>query len=344
MNGRWKIIGAVAAVLLIAGASYAFLAAGNRAGTRPMITYSADAYVQESNTLLTSFSSSTGYQTAPAIGGGSYSDARTIGQGAPADVFISVSLGSYAQSYLKSRFSGWALAIASDQLVIAYSNSTLLSPAAKSFISQFQYSLPGNSSAVELSAFTNLTNGKVKIGIANPQDDPAGLRGWLALEIAGYLYAGGNTSYFTDRAVQNNANVSAPSASALVAPLETGNIQFLFIYKSAAVAKGLRYLPLPPALNQGNSSMSSFYGMFTYNLPDGPVSGSPIYLFVTVLANSTEAGAAYAFLDFVVNNTAVLSSFGMTPLSTSVLFSSLPLPIEISRLVSTGRVVQGGIL
>ena len=182
------------------------------------------------------------------------------------------------------------------------------------------------------------------MGIANPVDDPAGLRGWLALEIAGFLYAGQNESHCTQMAIENSANVSSTNAAELVAPLVAGSIQFLFIYKSAAIAKGLPFITLPAAVNQGNADMSSFYSQFSYTLPSGTVHGSPIYLFITILANSTVQRVAFDFLDFVVNNTQELAGFGMTPLSPSILFASAPLPQEVTALGAGNRIISGGSL
>lgn len=344
MRKQQKIVVTVLIALLVVGMSYAVLVWSSATGSRRLITYSADAYVQETNALLDSFSHSSGIGVAPAVGGGSFTVARNIGQGVPSDVFISASLNAYSQSYLGKRYSGWAVAFGADQLVIAYTNASLSNSQAKLIVNQFKSGLIGNSSLLEYSAFTNLTSGKVKVGIANPVDDPAGLRGWLALEIAGFLYAGQNESYFTQMAIANRANVSSTNAAELVAPLVAGSIQFLFIYKSAAIAKGLQFISLPAAVNQGDSNMSSFYSQFSYTLPSGTVHGSPIYLFITVLANSTMEKVAFGLLDFVVNNTQELAGFGMTPLSPSILFASEPLPPEVTALAAGSRIVSGGSL
>ena len=335
-----KTIAAVAMVLILVVASAAIFAL-QRSPSRLLITYSADAYVLESNYLLNSFHNSTGYGVAPAVGGGSFSSARLIGQGAPADILISVSLEAYTQAYLKGRYSGWAMAFAADQLVIAYSNATLQNSQAQSIITLFKQAYSTNATNSYFSAFDNLTSGKVKVGIANPADDPAGLRGWLALEIAGYLFAGGNTSYFTDEIASSGGYVSAVNAAELVAPLETGNIQFLLTYRSAALSSGLHYIALTPQLNQGSTNLTAFYYRFTYKLPTGIVHGAPIYLFMSVLANSSNANAAYSFLDFVVNSTQLMARFGMIPLTSPLMFYS-SLPPRAAALLDQGRVAYGG--
>lgn len=343
VNRKLAAVSVILAACTIAASSYAAVELNLRnTSGGGLIAYSADAYVQESNAMLNAFHNDTGYPVTPAIGAGSYAAARSIGQGAPADIFISVAQGAFSHPYLLSRYSGWAVAFASDQLVLAYSSATLSSSQSKAIIDMFGQANASNSTSDYYAAFSNLTSGAVKVGIANPSDDPAGLRGWLALEIAGYLYARGNTSYFVNSTLSSNASVSSLNAAMLVAPLETGNIQFLFIYKSAAVAMGLSFVSLPAAINQGEPGMSSFYDKFTYTLPTGTVSGSPIFLYITVLANSSRESESFAFLDYLVNNTKMLSGFGMSPLQPSILFSSVQNPAEIAPLLNDGYLTYGG--
>ena len=343
LNRKLAAVSAIMVVFTVAASSYAVLELShNGSSSQGLIVYSADAYVQESNTMLNGFHNTTGYPVAPAIGAGSYSAARSIGQGAPADIFISVAQGALDRSYLLSRYSGWAVAFASDQLVLAYSSATISNAPAKSVIAMFSQANASNSSTAYYAAFSNLTSGAVKVGIANPSDDPAGLRGWLALEIAGYLYDRANVGYFVNATLRNNASVSSLNAALLVEPLEAGYIQFLFIYKSAAIANGLGFISLPASINQGEPGMSSFYNKFTYTLPTGTVRGSPIFLYATVLANSSRSPESYAFLGYLVNNTNILSGFGLSPLQPCILFSSVQDPPEIAALVSEGHLAYGG--
>jgi molybdate/tungstate transport system substrate-binding protein len=338
-----KMISLSAAIAVVAVVAV-YAVSGISNSNPALITYSADAYVQESNALLNAFHNSSGVHISPAVGGGSFAVARQIGHGAPSDIFISVSSGAYARSYLQSRYSGWAVAFAADQLVIAYSSATLQNSSARAVIADFRTAASTNSSSSYFNAFQNFTSGSTKIGIANPADDPAGLRGWFALEIAGYLYAGGNRSYFTGNVNQNNAYVPSTSAATLVAPLVAGDIQFLFIYKSAAISDGLHFLSLPPEINQGSSNLTSFYSGFTYALSTGNVSCSPIYLFITVLANNTNEKASMEFVQFVVSHTSLLGTFGMTPLSPAIVFSSVPLPSSVENLVKEGALSNEGAL
>lgn len=343
MNGRsYKLPALLISIIIIAVTAYAVDEHYAGSQPSPLIVYSADAYVQEANDFLGGFHNSTGIAVAPAKGGGSLTDAYQIGQGSPSDVFISVSLASYGKQYLQSRYSGWAVAFASDQMVLAYSNATTSNSYARSVIAEFQNASASNSTSGYNQAFTELTSGKVKIGIANPNSDPAGFRGWLTLEMAGSVFHDNNSSYFTNRISSNGGNVTESNAAQLVAPLEAGNIQFLFIYHSAALVKHLHYIDLPASVNLGSVSYASFYSKFSYSLTDGPVYGAPIYLYITALNGSQNSGNALKFTEYVLNNTELIASYGLTPLSPLQVFNSTVPPQQITSLITSGRAIQAG--
>lgn len=331
---------AVAAVVVAVTGAYGIHYFTGGQGS-PLIVYSADAYVQETNHMLSGFHNSTGAPVVSARGGGSYTDARDIGQGDPANAFVSVALESYNQSYLGSRYSGWAVAFASDQLVLAYS-TVKDSSAVSDIVGQFSSALSTNSTPGFASAYANLTSGKVKVGISDPSSDPAGLRGWISLEIAGSLYAG-NQSYYTGKLAASGGLVNNSNAAALVAPLITGEIQFLFIYKSAAISKNLSYIDLPSMANFGDPSLASFYSGFSYDTANGLAHGSVIFLYVSALAgNGNMAQESVDFAAYVVNHSGEMTTFGLEPLVKPILYNNSAPPQAISDLLGSGRIVSGG--
>ena len=339
---RTKQAGALIAAIVIVGiAAYAGYSHYVSNSESPLIVFSADAYVPETNYLLSGYHNASGFSVLNAKGGGSFTDAREISQGVPANAFVSVSKSSYNQSYLGSRYSGWAIAFASDQLVLAYSNSTHTA-LVNSIVKEFSAGLKANSTQNYTSAYDNLTSGKVKVGISNPSSDPAGLRGWISLEIAGKLYAGNETK-FTSSIIANGGVSNSTSAAELVTPLTTGNIQFLFIYKSVAVSDGLPYMELSNYTNFGNASMDGFYSSFSYSTATGPASGSPILLLVTSLAgNGPDTAASLNFTVFVVTHNAEMASFGLVPIAKPLLFNDTPVPSPISGLLSQGKITSAG--
>jgi molybdate/tungstate transport system substrate-binding protein len=310
----------------------------------PLITYSADAYTHEVASLLSGFANSTGAQVAPLKSGGSFADANQIAAGAPDDVFVSVALSATSSQYLKNLTSNWAIGFASDQMVLAYSNATQTS-AATNIINLASTAEKSNSTSDWNALYTALTSGGgVKIGISNPVSDPAGLRGWLALEAAGYLYSGGNQSAYVNPLLKNNDNVTGTNAAALVAPLQAGQIQFLFIYKSAAVSDGLNFLTLDSHANLGAPSLGAFYSKFSYADSAGKTAGAPIILCITVPLSAVNADEALQFVQYVIQNAQSLSSFGLQPFTVAMLYDNVMPPAAIQALVSQGLIVQAGAL
>jgi len=308
-----------------------------------LIVYSADAYVAEANSLESGFTGATGIHMAPPKGAGSTDLAQQIASGDPDDVFISVSKSAAGPEVLKNQSEGWAVAFAADQMVIAYTNGSASTAGGSQVVSDFRATSQGtNQSWAKF--FSDLTSGGVKVGISDPNSDPAGFRGWIVLEAAGYTYDSGNQTAYSSSLLAHGANSTAASAADLVAPLQAGNIQFLFIYKSAAISDNLTYFALPSLINLGSSSNGAYYSKFTYTTSTGVEKGGPILLLVTVPVESKNQLDSIEFVTYVVKNDASLSSFGLTILSPAKVFNDSAVPSQISQLVSGGYAVYGGSL
>ena len=334
---RHPTVVALLVVVLVAVGVVAYTYYENSKSQSPLLSYSADAYAAETTGLLNSFSKSTGIPVAPVKSGGSFADASQIASGTPDDIFVSVALAATGPEYLKSESPGWAVGFVSDQLVLAYSNSST-----SNVLSEGVNAARTNTTSDWNAFFTSLVSGDVKVGIADPVSDPAGLRGWLALEAAGYLYSGGNTNAYASALTKAGGNVSGTSAAALVAPLQSGQIQFLFIYKSAAIADHLGYVQLEPQVSFGNPSLAAFYSKFSFHDSAGTTVGSAIVLSITVPLDSSQQASALKFVRYVVTNAQSLSSYGLVPLVPAQLYSNVTPPGPITQMVSQGLLKDSG--
>jgi len=310
----------------------------------PLISYSADAYAAEATSLLNSFSQSTGVPVAPVKSGGSTADASAIEAGAPDDVFISSSLSATSSKYLGNLTANWAIGFATDQMVLAYSNSTTQTSATNSIISLGKTAVASNATSDWNNFYTALVSGTVKIGISDPAQDPGGLRAWLVLEVAGYLYSGGNQQAYVSALLKDQDNVSAASAADLVAPLQAGDIQFLFIYKSAATTDGLNYVALNSHVNLGSPSLNAFYSKFSYTDSAGVSKGATIIICVTIPLSVVNTAEALQFVQYLVKNANSLSTFGLVPLSPCLLYENTPPPTAIQQLMTQNLLASGGAL
>lgn len=333
---------AVVVVAIVLAAALAALALTRTQQKKPLALYVADAYTGEAQFLASAYHNATG-QPAPLVtGGGSFALAQQIGMGSKADVFMPVSIAAVQPSYLHSYSPGWALAIAADQMVLAYTEASTASAAAHALLANYTLaqSNPQNNTYWYW-VFWTLSSGRLKIGISNPNADPAGYRGWIVLEAAGYLYAQ-NTSFFVARVLATHSNYTAQHAAELVAPLVGGQINFLFIYRSAAIAKHLEYLELPAQINLGDPKYAQLYAKFNYTVSTGLLKGAPIYLYITVPLTATQPAQAYGFVVFVVEHTDLLSRFGLTPLRPVYLYNSSAPPTQIAQLIGSGYVTYAG--
>ena len=339
---------AVAVIALSALAVYQVLTPPQQSTTTsasthvPLVTYSADAYSAETQALLTAFSTNTGLPVAPVKSGGSFADAGQIAAGAPDDIFVSVSLSATGPTYLKNLSSNWAIGFASDQMVLAYSNATQTGPAAAKIISSGQHALSTNDTADWNSFFTSLTSGGVKVGISNPVSDPAGLRGWLVLEAAGHLNASGDQEAYASSLIGAKANVTGADAAALMASLQSGQIQFLFIYKSAAISHHLGYLALDRHLNLSDPNLASYYSQFKYSDSAGTSAASPIVLVVTVPSGSLSQTEALEFVGYLVRNAASLEPYGLEVFTQARLYHNVAPPGAVHLQLTQGLLLDAG--
>jgi len=310
----------------------------------PLILYSADAYVAESSVLESAFTSGTGIGMSPPKAAGSLLLARQISQGNPVSVFISVARAAVEPLYLGNESSGWAIAFATDQMSLAYSNASLQNSEANSTVNAYNSAVASNTTQGWNNFFSLLSSGSVKVGFGNPNADPAGYRGWIVLEAAGQAYAQ-NSSFFASRVVSNGGNVTGASAADLVGPLETAQIQFLFIYRSAAIAHKLNYLQLPAQVNLGSSKYSKFYSEFSYKISSGVQKGGLIALYITVPKDSTDTVDSLQFVVFVVKQSpTLLLPFGLVPMTPARLYNSTTVPQPLQELVTDGFLQLSGSL
>lgn len=315
--------------------------------TSHLILFSADAYANESLNLEEGFATQTGIRMATPVVAGSSTLAANICAGEPVSVFISVSRTSVGPSGLCSEFPGWAIAFAGDQMGLAYSKATLQTAAGKSIIDSYNIALTTNSTKSWFDFFNNLTSGSVKLGISNPNTDPAGFRGWIVLELAGLAFSNNNSGeqYFVNRTLSNEVNISGASAATLLPALDTGQIQFLFIYKSDIAAEGLSLIQLPNSVNLGLPSYNSLYSQATYNTNAGIQKGSAIVLWLSVPKDSIGTNNSVDFVAYTIRNyQSVLNNFRLVPITPAELYSdpgySIPTPIE--ALVRSGILTDMG--
>ena len=183
----------------------------------------------------------------------------------------------------------------------------------------------------------------VRIGISNPNHDPCGYRSLLTLYLAQSRL--GKAGLF-DNLILANSNLAVgradgwtavkvpssvefraplvmrPKETDLVALLQAGAIDYLFIYRSVAVEQGLEFLDLPPEVNLGDPAQESCYATAGVHLfADDPhrrveVRGGAIVYGVTVPSSARNPELAAAFVRLLLSDEGarILRSCGQAPI------------------------------
>lgn len=310
--------------------------------------YVAGAYVAILNSLAKQFENATGIPV-HVVPGGSFGLAAQIATETPvpANVFIPV---AYIQAVELegSRNPGWAIAFLSDQMSIVYSNYTTKSQYWSQLYSNYTMAMETNESKYWYNFFYLLTT-KFSLGISNPNTDPEGLYAYLILEMAGYLYANHNTSYFVDLLKENPHIKVEPSTAYYVPFLKAGELDFTFSYVSYAISQHLEYLQLPPWLSFGYyPNETNWYSQFAYNITVNgktiTIHGNSVYLFMTVPLNASNTQAAYEFIRFVLSHESELAIYHVTPIYPALIFYNNPsnVPAPIMQLIREGVLKYAG--
>lgn len=121
-----------------------------------------------------------------------------------------------------------------------------------------------------------LTNASVKIGRADPYQDPCGYRTLLTWALADTYYGTGgiiNASFWAKDVLDasnptkfnatptENQTLSKGAEVELISSLEAGVIDYLFIYTSVARQHGLEYIDIPDAVDLSNQSKKAVYNI-----------------------------------------------------------------------------------
>lgn len=102
-----------------------------------------------------------------------------------------------------------------------------------------------------------LFRGETSYGISDPDRDPAGYYAHLAWKLAEIHY---NQPGLYRRFLRRlEVGKTRPKSSELIALLQTGNLDFAFLYKSSAIQNNLPFITLPPQVSLGEESYSDLY-------------------------------------------------------------------------------------
>ena len=217
--------------------------------------------------------------------------------GKMADI-VAVADYSLIPQFLIPKYANWYVKFATNKLVIAY---TPLSKYADEINQDNWYEI--------------LLRHGVEYGFSNPNMDPCGYRTRLAFQLAEKYY---NVPNLAQKLVSScPLNNVKPKSVALIAGLESGELDYAFEYLSVAKQNKLKYVLLPDELNFGSQKYSKFYAQSTLTLSDGKkIMGKPIIYGVTILKNAPHKELAEEFLSFLLsaNGRKIFKEDGQPPI------------------------------
>jgi molybdate/tungstate transport system substrate-binding protein len=172
----------------------------------------------------------------------------------------------------------------------------------------------------------------VAFGRSDPNADPCGYRAVLTIKLAEKFY---NSPGLADKMLAKDQRYIRPKEVDLLALLEVGELDYMFIYRSVAEQHKLRYILLPDEINLKKTQLSDLYRTasvkITGNTPRTFITkfGEPIVYGVTIPKNSPNRELAMAFVNFLLDTDkgrAILERNGQTSVvpSPTDTFSSLP--------------------
>jgi molybdate/tungstate transport system substrate-binding protein len=152
--------------------------------------------------------------------------------------------------------------------------------------------------------YTIMLDGNIQIGRADPNSDPCGYRSVLVAKLAEKHY---QQKDLANKLLQKNTNNIRPKETDLLALLETGNVDYIFLYRSVAEQHHLKYILLPDEVNLKQTEMAEIYGSVSVEIngkkPGEKMTqkGEPMVYGVTIPKNAPNKVAAMAFVQFLLN-------------------------------------------
>ena len=175
----------------------------------------------------------------------------------------------------------------------------------------------------------------VHIGRSNPAADPSGYQALQMLQLANGYYHQPNLSASV---LKNSPAASvAETETSLISALQSGQIDYLAIYKSTAQEEHLKYIPLPPQINLSDPTMAAAYGKVSINAGSlGTLTAKPIIYGLTIPTSAPNAALGQKFIHFVIGpqGQAIMRSNGFVVISPALANPQGKVPASIKPLTT----------
>ena len=235
----------------------------------------------------------------------------------PADV-LGVADYSLIPKLMFTADASWYLGFVSNQITFAYTSHS-----------------KGASGLTPSNWYKVLAQPGVHIGRSNPAADPSGYQILQMLQLANGYYHDANLS----ASVLKNSPASsvAETETSLIAALQSGQIDYLAIYKSTAQEEHLKYIALPPQINLSDPAMAADYAKVSIHAGSlGTLTAKPIIYGLTIPASAPNAALGEKFISFVLGpqGQSIMRSNGFTVISPALANPQGKVPASIKPLTT----------
>ncbi|EHP88336.1 tungstate ABC transporter substrate-binding protein WtpA [Methanotorris formicicus] len=254
--------------------------------------------------------------------------------GKKADILASADYSLIPQMMMPN-YADWYIMIARNELVLAYTDKS-------------KYNDEINSE----NWYEILNKPGVKFGFSNPNDDPCGYRSQMVMQLAEIYYKNPeiydnlvlknsnikvekeNDTYTIlvpkDINVNTNKIVLRSKETDLLAPLEAGAYDYLFIYKSVANQHNLKYVELPKEINLGYYEYADTYKKVRLELlsKNKTLVAKPIVYGLTIPKNAPNKKEAIEFVKLILEHPEVFENNGQPVINPVIGFGNIPEEIK----------------
>lgn len=199
------------------------------------------------------------------------------------------------------RFATWYVGFASNRITFAYTDRS-----------------HGAARLTPANWYQILAQPGVRIGRSNPDTDPSGYQILQMLQLAqGYYHAPGLA---TGVLANSPPGTLVGTETQLLPALQSGQIDYLGIYRSDALQHQLRFIDLPSAIDLSDPAQASTYDTVSTLTSSGARRGRPIVYALTVPTDAPNAALGERFVEFVLSPAGqqIMRDNGFTVLSPAV--------------------------
>jgi molybdate/tungstate transport system substrate-binding protein len=182
-----------------------------------------------------------------------------------------------------------------------------------------------------------LLRGDVAFGRSDPNRDPCGYRSEMLFQLAERHYK--RPGLAAKLRGKGGKRFIRPKETDLLALLESGEIDYLFIYRSVAVQHKLKIISLPEAINLRSSALANHYRTarveVTGKRPGHHITreGEPIVYSVTMPTRALRPDLAEAYIALLLSpvGQALMKRNGQPPLTPPLVDGAAHLPASLKR-------------